>query len=121
MERIPPLAPCPRCTLKVAKGKGPGGVAWHDCSEVLRLRTAATPAAALTVDQAVQRVLAVAVDKAPGGTLKDVVALLASVTAMRKPTGGDDGEGTDSAEGELLEFLRRDDPEATTDPVQRVG
>lgn len=47
MTRLPELRPCPRCGLGMARGKGPHGLAYHEClpvSEAVRIlqRFAAT-------------------------------------------------------------------------------
>jgi hypothetical protein len=40
---VPALHACVTCGLHVQGGEDPGGLAWHDCEQVLELKAAALP------------------------------------------------------------------------------
>lgn len=113
---VPALKPCPRCQLKVQRGKGPAGLAWHDCEQVLKLREdkpapAAPDAEVLTVEEAYGRLLHATVDKAGALPAKDLVLALGHVGDVYAALKGGDGGGRGSPKGpkgKLLTFLRPD-------------
>lgn len=104
------MIPCPRCQLAVPKGRGPHGTVWHDCAAVLELRKRAAANEGITWDQAVSRLLAVAVSKAGDMTGKELAAVLGNLAKLREEMPQEKTDGAD-----LLKFLRPDSPVVPAD------
>jgi hypothetical protein len=113
---IPALRPCPDCGLGMQRGRGPHGLAFHECLARTGLRDALRDPAALTVDVVEQLLLARVLEDVASGAVKasDALERVASLRRAKAPRGRPKADDAPVATGagsrELLAALAGDDP-----------
>lgn len=111
--KIPARHPCtvtPGCVVRIQRGRGPGGLAWHDClvpppavADADGIGAALASPEPLTPAKAEDLLLRLLLRKAmKDGSTKDITAALEALR-VRAPTPRGETPGTGSTA--LLEFL----------------
>lgn len=97
----PVFKSCPNCGLPLQVGKGPNGLAWHDCDFVIARRRA--PATLEEVEQTVLGRLRDAAESSSSSS--ELIAVLQAIREMRGLGGGGDRSRGPTGPDDLAKFL----------------
>lgn len=106
---VPELRACPKCRLGMQRGRGPHGLAWHQCIPRTVLTDALQSSDVLTAERAEELLIRQLLDDVSTGKLTSVAGLqtLAALRKAGQVRGGTGAEGGSDDANETLRYLNR--------------